>query len=278
MKWGTAFNSDYVNILSYAAKKHIDDLDAFICITDDSSGLNPSVEAQAFPDIPLDESFYKAGAWPKLSLFKKGVLPDGYRTLFIDLDMIICGDLNRFFDLPQDFYAIGPTSWDAPEKKPKSALYTTWKAWRSAKKQAKRNNILTQLGLDAKNIQPNTLGSGIFAFNSGTLPHVYDDFFRDPETNRILYDNEQHFLESRLIQWAPWPPEWVSHYKYNLRQPLLKDLLNHPRPPSKNTSVVAFSGRPRPHELAENYLSSIKEFPHCRVGKVPWVENYWRAK
>jgi len=278
MKWGTLFGSDYVNILHNSVKNHVDNLDAFICITDDSLGLSSSIQVQPLPVMPIDKSYYMAGAWPKLGLFKNGVLPDGCRVLFIDLDMIVCGDLNRFFELPQDFYALGPTSWAAPEKKKKSAIYTKWKAWRSSKKQVKHDDLLVKHGLDGKNIQPNTLGSGIFAFNSGSLSHVYDEFIKDPESNRVLYDNEQHFLESRLTDWASWPSEWVSHYKYNLRQPLLKDLFKHPSPPSINTSVVAFSGRPRPHELAENYFSSIKEFPHCRVGKVGWVEDYWSIK
>ena len=276
MKWGNAFTPDYVNILNRAIRNHVHDLDYFICITDDTSGLDPLIHTLPLPELPLDRSFFSAGAWPKLSLFKRGILPKGYRTIFIDLDMIVCGDINRFFQLTDDFYAIGPTSWNAPSKQPKSFFYKKFKSIRNEKKNAKKNLIISSRGLDASNIQPNTLGSGMFVFDSDSLNYIYEEFMSDPISHQLLYDNEQHFLESRLAQWTPWPPGWIIHYKYSLRQPLFKDLFMHPSPPPEDTSVVAFSGRPRPHELAENFFSSLKEFPHCRIGKVDWVKKYWR--
>jgi len=276
MKWGTLFDATYVNVLFSAVKAHLESMDEFVCFTDDQSGLHPDIKAQPIPAMPIDSSFYAAGAWPKLGIFKKGALPDNSRVLFIDLDMMITGDLERLFALPQAFIAIGGTTWNAPPKRKHPKWYLTYKAGRQRDKNIKATLRKKSLGLGDQTVPPNTMGSGIFIFDGDTLDSVYDAFASSPTKARALYTNEQHFLEHHLEKWHPWPAGWVIHYKYNLRQPLGWDLIRHPTPPPADCSVLAFSGRPRPHELATKWMSSLSEFPHIRLGRVNWFRRYWQ--
>ena len=275
MKWGTLFDAKYVNVLFSAVKAHLPSMDDFICITENASGLHADIKAQPIPDMPLDPSYYAAGAWPKLSLFKIGVLPKDSQILFIDLDMMICGDLTRFFELPSAFYACGGSTWGAPPKSPRPAVYVRYKEAREHKKALEAKNEARKLGYDNIDVPPNTMGSQVFTFYGDTLNGVWDNFIADPVKARALHINEQHFLERNLDAWTAWPAGWVIHYKYNLRQPLVKDIWTHPSPPPPTASIVSFSGRPRPHELAERYISSLKEFPHVRFGRVEWFKDYW---
>ena len=278
MKWGTLFNATYVNVLFNAVKAHCHSLDEFICITEDATGIHPDVKIQPIPDMPIDASYYAAGAWPKLGLFKRGVLPENSRVLFIDLDMMICGSLERFFDVGDEFHACGGSTWGAPPKKSRPFLYEAYKRRREENKQIRKALTAESLGFKDNPVPPNTMGSQIFAFDGNGLTNVYDRFTNDPIRARALHTNEQHFLERSLPLWKPWPTGWVIHYKYNLRQPLIQDIFKHPSPPPPTASVVSFSGRPRPHELSESLTSSLKEFPHMRFGRVKWFKKYWNMQ
>jgi hypothetical protein len=275
MKWGNLFDAKYVNALFSAVKRNTHDLDDFICITEDPSGLNTDIKILPIPDMPIDRTYYLSGAWPKLGLFKSGFLPRNSRILFIDLDMMICGNLNKFFDFKGALCAIGPGSWER-ERNKYGPIYRHYKERRARIKNAKQDEERRILGIEKNIIKPNTLGSGIFCFYGDELQEVYEKFIKNVNLARVMYSNEQHFLEFAVDHYRAWPLGWVVHYKYNLRQPLLVDIFRHPLPPPETASVVAFSGKPRPHELSDSYFSSLKEFPHLRIGKVRWFREYWQ--
>ena len=92
MKWGSAFDAEYVNTLFNAVQGNITIAHDFVCITDDRSGLADEIYTLPIPDIGLsDEQIKLPGVWRKLSLFHPEVaaLGLGRRALFIDLDMMI---------------------------------------------------------------------------------------------------------------------------------------------------------------------------------------------
>eukprot|EP00928_Gymnodinium_smaydae_P038782 TRINITY_DN26661_c0_g1_i1.p1 TRINITY_DN26661_c0_g1~~TRINITY_DN26661_c0_g1_i1.p1 ORF type:complete len:511 (+),score=107.86 TRINITY_DN26661_c0_g1_i1:91-1623(+) len=87
VKWGKRYESAYVNRLCAGVRRHLKDSNVpFICFTDDSTGLDESIEARSLPtNLPL--------WWGKAFLFSEEAGLDGYRVLFLDLDQIIVGDL-----------------------------------------------------------------------------------------------------------------------------------------------------------------------------------------
>lgn len=100
MKWGKLYSADYVNVLFNACSQHLAGDFQFLCLTDDATGFLPGIEARPIPDIGCSAQMWKHGAWPKLSVFSSDLYGMAGRILFIDLDTVVCGDLNPFFDCP----------------------------------------------------------------------------------------------------------------------------------------------------------------------------------
>lgn len=98
--------AEYVNILANMVGRNISDKTAykFICFTDDATGIDSEVDIRELPEKGL------SGWWNKLSLFKKGLFPDGDRIIFLDLDTVITSGLDEIikydgeFAILRDFY------------------------------------------------------------------------------------------------------------------------------------------------------------------------------
>ncbi|NCV49381.1 MAG: hypothetical protein EBW46_06690 [Rhodobacterales bacterium] len=95
MKWGTLYSADYVNVLFNACKANISGDFRFVCLTDHAEDLANGIEAFPIPDIGLEEPHWKHGAWPKISVFKQQLYGLQGRGLFIDLDTVIWGSLDK---------------------------------------------------------------------------------------------------------------------------------------------------------------------------------------
>jgi tetratricopeptide (TPR) repeat protein len=89
VKWGTKYNAEYVNKLYRGFKRNTSASFRFVCFTDDAQGLVAEIEPR-----PLLEDW--KGWWGKASIFSSA---HGFTGLkfFIDLDMIITGDVDPLF-------------------------------------------------------------------------------------------------------------------------------------------------------------------------------------
>ncbi len=239
MKWGTLYSGDYVNILYRAVKAHITGPFRFVCLTDDTTGLDPNIKAFPIPDLGLSEADWKKGGWPKLGVFKRDLYGLTGRCLFVDLDTVISGPLDEFFDYPGEMVAIdtGPT-WgvDTPDGKPLA-------------------------------------GTGIFAFTLGAHGDILDDFLADKDGVVKAHRIEQIYVQSKVPDMGFWPKAWVTSFKYHQRRPALIGLIVPPKPPVPETRVIAFHGDPRPIDLVNGGLWGIG--PHWGYGKVKWMTEYW---
>ena len=50
VKWGTKYNSDYVNKLAAGVRRHLTVPYRFVCFTDDASGISADIVTQALPE------------------------------------------------------------------------------------------------------------------------------------------------------------------------------------------------------------------------------------
>lgn len=98
VKTGTKYGAEYVNILFDMIRRNLPDgtPGRFICFTDDPSGLSEGIETRP---IPSDLKTW----WAKLYLFAPGVLPEGERVLYFDLDTVITGPLDRLLEYSGEF-------------------------------------------------------------------------------------------------------------------------------------------------------------------------------
>lgn len=240
MKWGTLYPADYVNVLYSACRKHLSGPFRFVCFTDVSAGLDPAIDVLPIPVLPLRPQDWFAGAWPKLGVFGADLHGLSGRCLFIDLDSVICGPLDPFFDLPGQLVVL-----DGGEN------------WRPG----------------SGGSAPPLVATGVFAFTAGTLGHIVSEFARDPVTHVERYRLEQAFVGAMVPDVNFWPRPWVQSFKRHLRRPLVVDRFLPPKLPPPEARIIAFHGEPRPIALVRK--QNWAKFPRAGRGPVDWVARYW---
>ena len=106
VKWGDKFTPQYVNRLCYGVQRNSTVPFTFHCFTEDSTGIDPQIQIHPLthPEI--------VGWWQKLFLFSGDINIKG-RMLFIDLDTLIVGNIDKYithdkgFTLMQDLWKKG---------------------------------------------------------------------------------------------------------------------------------------------------------------------------
>ncbi len=274
MKWGKAFPADYVNVLYNAVQDHLSASFEFVCVTNEPEGLHPAVKVMAIPDMGLPPEAWARGAWPKISLLKPGLFPDGAQVLFVDLDSMINGALDEFFAFEDGFHAIGPTTWNIDTTRKPLAFRAIKSVVGMFRGQERRVGVeVTDKA--GRVIAPNVMGTGIFGYIAGAHGSVYEALMADIPHALSHFENEQHFIEHNLDSWSAWRPQAVTSFKYHLRQPLVLDWVLPPRRPAEGSPLLAFHGLPRPLEVATERRSSRAELPHVWFGPVAWFREYW---
>lgn len=107
MKWGDKYGPEYVNRLYNMVERNTTLPFKFICFTDNADGLLPEVSVRPLPDMPLPPD--KERGWRKLSLFRDDVGLEG-RVLFLDLDVVIVGNIDGFLQSTAILYLSGTGS------------------------------------------------------------------------------------------------------------------------------------------------------------------------
>lgn len=240
IKWGTAFRSSDVNMLFRACQEHSPSPLRFVCLTDDPIGLTKGIEARKIFDIGLaPEEWSRPGVWPKLSLFSSDLITLG-RVLFLDLDMMVVGDLSPFFEPTQGAY-----------------FQNMGDSWRPSPKSNGRET-----------------GTCIFSYDPGAEQKVLEVFLADKTAAMARWRNEQDFVGAHVSEAHYWPEGLVVSFKRHLCHRNGAGLLAKPKRPPKTASIVAFHGTPRPRETMEKLIWG--PFPHLHFGKAPWISEYYR--
>ncbi|AKS46877.1 hypothetical protein SAMN05444287_2001 [Octadecabacter temperatus] len=239
IKWGTVFTAREVNTLYRACIAHTDGPLRFICLTDDRSGLDASIEIRDIPDIGLSEAdIRRTGVWRKLALYHSD-LHDLGRCLFIDLDMAVVGDLSPFFSVTQDV-----------------TFLNTGQDWRPVPKGNRKE-----------------AGTGVFSFDPKEQAHILAAFLDDPHVAMEEFANEQDFASAHASGVAYWPEGRVLSFKRHLCFRYSVGLLRKPIAPASSAAIVAFHGHPRPSETRDRLIWGVP--PHWHLGTVPWLEDYY---
>ena len=240
LKWGDRYGPDYVNKLYEGVRRNLKRPFRFHCCTEDDSGLNPGIGIIPFPDNPG----IKRG-WPDI-LVKLMLLQDGFgnlagTTLFLDLDIVITGPLDCFFDYrPCEF-----------------CIIHNWVNWRKA--------VLGR--------RPAVGNSSVFRFEAGSCGYAYDTFLAEMHRaeDRKQFNTEQAFLTYALGNPQWWPEEWVRSYKWNCRPACPLNLLRVPKLPA-GCRILVFHGRPDPDEAIHGYKGRKL---HHRTLPASWILDHW---
>lgn len=115
----STFGPETVNTLRAMVRRHYRSDVRFICVTDDTQGLDPGVEV--IPDwkdhvsIPSPHGGKNPSCYRRLRMFAPDIASAfGSRFVSLDLDTVITGDLNPLWDRSEDFVIWGDTNPRTP--------------------------------------------------------------------------------------------------------------------------------------------------------------------
>lgn len=111
----STFGPDTVNILRAMVRRHYRSDVRFICVTDDTRGLDPGVEVipdwKDYAQIPSPHGGKNPSCYRRLRAFSPDIASAfGDRFVSLDLDTVIVADVTPLWDRPEDFVIWGDTN------------------------------------------------------------------------------------------------------------------------------------------------------------------------
>ena len=247
LKWGTLYSAEYVNRLYRDVKVHLHGPFRFVCATDDPSGLAEGVEAVPLPPKPAGMEFNdQYTGWPniyvKLCVFERGFAGLDGPTLFLDIDQIVVGDLDCFFD-----YAPG-----------RFCIIRNWVEF--------RKRIFRPV--------PFCGNSSCFRFDAGEAgDRIYRQFLSDLPTalDYNVYCTEQNYMTHAVGREniTFWPDNFVRSFKRSCTWPWPLNHFLTPRRP-KDMRILCFHGSPSPEQAVAGYRG---RHLNTWTRPAPWVKD-----
>jgi hypothetical protein len=178
-----------------------------VCLTDDANGIRGEVQCLPIPALDLPAGIPERG-WTKLASFTQDLHGLRGTALFLDVDVVIVGSLDVFFEMPGDFLIIHDY------KRP----------WRI------------------------TGNSSVYRYELGAHSDVLGFFRQNFESIRKAFRNEQAYLSDfmhRQGKLAYWPSDWCPSFKYHSIPPWPTNYWTAPQVPH-NARIVIFHGECNP--------------------------------
>ncbi len=248
MKWGNMYGPEYVNRLKNGVARNLIYPHRFICFTDDAEGIDPGIEVLPLPSLGLPPA-HKDLRWHKLALLGKDLNGLTGTALFLDLDLVIVGRLEPFFDHPGKFLIV--RDGDLFRAKPLRKLTPA------------RDRFLSKVG-----------NSSVFRMEMGAHSDILDEFVRDPvaaqSSFRISQQFMSHELEKRgLLEF--WPKPWCVSFKNHCVPRYLCSYLRDPSIPD-GARIVVFAGNLKMQDVVAGRGSKW----YRRIGRSDWLTNAWK--
>ncbi len=246
VKWGSLYDSKYVNRLCHGVLKHSTRTVNFFCVTDDSAGIDEVVTCLPLQDLPFQDALNKAqkkaqkkdGAYKKVAIFEPGFLPVTGPVLALDLDVVITGPIDSLADFAPGQVAMAPPF-------------------------SRKGRIPT-------------LGEGsVIKFEPDCHGFLYTDIANS--TASMVSDtlgSEQTYTSTRAQAhecFQPFPDDWIVSFKRHCRPKGLAKIISAPKKP-KTAKVVCFHGRPNIDEAISGYGSGFLK----KVRPAQWIADDWR--
>jgi len=236
MKWGTRYGPEYVNRLAASIQKQTERPTRLVCFTDDTTGIDEQVLCHPIPEIDLPPEQINL-PWRKLVVWKYPLADLSGDVLFLDLDLVVTGNLDALFDF-------------------KPGRFCVIENW-------------TQKGQNIGN-------TSAFRFPVGKFAHIFDNFQKDPDKVLTKCRIEQLYISREIADMVFWPDNWCVSFKHSLlpRWPL-NFFISPKLPPT--TKIVAFTGKPDQDEALLGKWPvrhwSKKLYKHVRP--TPWIGEHW---
>ncbi len=260
IKWGTVYGPQYVNTLYAMAARNVTGDFKFVCFTDDPTGVCPEVTCLPLPQLGCEIPPDVPGKWPKIALWGKDLPLTGV-ALFIDLDSVIVGNIDDYFEYGNPEDVITARNW------------------------------LNRLGKSAQ--------TSVFRFPVGKHSYMLENLQADSTNVSRKYQYEQNYVTHNVRGGVKfWPEGWTRHFRVHCMGAWP---LRYLRPPilPKGAKIITFPGLPGPAAAAEGRWTENGEIrspkDHLRwvwtqfregkkwkkhisryVRKADWIAENWR--
>jgi hypothetical protein len=214
IKWGNKYGADYVNTLYSMVSRNLSRPFRFVCLTDEKEGIRDEVEVKSIPKIGFEDfdnqvPWTKAHGWLKLTCFANPLHDLQGQTLFLDLDIVIVGSLDEFFEPEGDFLVI--KEWDKSDATGNTSVFRF--------EAGAHEDALDYLKADPEKAT-------------------------EPVRNEQEYITQFVDRQSKLKYW---PADWCRSFKRHCLRPFPLSFFQQPRIP-EGAKVIIFHGKPHPDD------------------------------
>lgn len=237
LKWGDRYGAFFVNRMYHSVRTNLTLPFRFFCFTDNPSGLIPEIETRPLPNIELPDCYART-TWLKLGLFEDNQAGLTGDCLFMDLDMVVVGNMDCFFE-----YMPG-----------KRCIIHNW---------VQRHLLFKK--------RPEVGNSSIFRWRANTMQFAIDKFYSEQAWALTKFKPPQTYLTYALGEKYWWPETWVKSFKRHAIPAFPLNLAIMPKIP-QDTRIMVFHGRPDQDQAMHGY--NPKKL-HRRTRPAPWIADYW---
>ena len=261
INWGTKYGPPFINRLYAMVARNITPPFSFTCFCDDPAGIRDEVRTFPLPEIDFEIPRTQYGIWPKSRLWGTRLGDLEGPVLFLDLDLIIVGSLDPFFEYGDPDGVVLARNQSTP---------------------------FERLGQ-----------TSCFRFPVGKLKPMQDYLASDPQRLATEHKFEQRFVTRNAPGGVQlFPRSWVLHYRQDCTRPFPLNFLRPPRLPG-GAKIVIFPGGVHPSHAVEGrygerYPAHIPPLGYLkgafdsdrpeRIDKylrhfllpAPWVGDHWR--
>lgn len=237
MKWGNKYPADYVNKLYGMVARNLTGDFRFACLTDDAAGVRAEVQCLACPNVPIPAPYCNLG-WRKVSLWARQLPAMEGDWLYLDLDVVITGRLDDFFEYQPDKTYIVMQNWTQPGK-----------------------------GIG---------NTSVYRFRVGSHPYLLDNLIENQVDIFRQFTNSQTYISRTVNAIDFWPDEWCVLFKTHCVPSMPARWWKTPILPP-NARVVAFPGVPNPDEAVVGVWPAkwYKGF-YKHIRPAVWINDFWR--
>lgn len=238
LKWGHRYGAEYVNRLYSMVARNTSRPLRFVCFTDDPEGLRSEVEVKEMPAFTLPEPL-RFHPFRRMFIFQQSLGDLSGNVLHLDLDLLVTGSIDDFFDFRPELDFVVAENW-------------------------------TQPGAGIGNMS-------VFRFRVGALTQVWERFIPDPMAMKRMYKNSQTFVCRTLGKVEFYPSSWCLSFKHSLIPMWPLNFFRAPRLPA-DARIVAFTGKPDIDEVYRGEWPTDAAWKRLykHVRPTPWVMEHWR--
>jgi len=221
VRFGNKYGQDYVVKLRNMIERNITVPYKLYCLTDDPKPI------EGVESIVIPNQGYAKGWWHKVHMFDPK-LPITGRILYMDLDVVICGNIDKLTQIYNDDF-MGIRDFNRK-------FHPNWRY----------------------------LNSSVMSWKHGTQSHVFKKFKEAPQTAMRMHGDQDWIWKTSREIIKFWPELWIQSYKWEIRSREELHVLHGKRQfrnirndikVDPECSIAVFHGDPCPDSVQDHFVA-----------------------